>query len=581
MISVFKKIWPEIRPYKKNVWLVISLGLFTSGFKSIVPEMFGMLTKSWAAETRDTKMALIIPVVIAVCWLISSVARFYHLFYMKFTADLVTINLRRKLMDKYLSMELSFLQNFERGSGGLIARMLNDVSIVQSGIHRLADVFREPVVVIGMLGYLIYKEWKLTLFIMIALPIVTGVLRSLARSLRKYSKQNQEIVEDLTRTLKESLDGARIVQSFCLEDELRKKFNSQAEQFIRTRKKIIGREEAAGPISESITAFFIAAVLVYVGYLIFNTNFTQDSFMSYMVGMAMLQDGIRKLQDGYIKLQQGAVGVTRLYEILDSHPKLKEPTVPTPFPQNWQDIEFNNIEFSYGTEKILNNVSLKVNRNEVVALVGSSGSGKTTLVNLLQRFFDPANGEVKIGGVSIQDISLHNLRKNIALVTQDVFLFNDTIEKNILMGNLDKNITSVVEAAKMANAHNFVTQTPNGYNTNVGDFGSRMSGGEKQRISIARAILKDAPILVLDEATSALDSESELEVQKGLQKLLQGRTAFVIAHRLSTIASADRIIVMRKGEIVETGTHQELLAKKGEYFKFYQMQYQPELLLPT
>jgi ATP-binding cassette subfamily B protein/subfamily B ATP-binding cassette protein MsbA len=262
----------------------------------------------------------------------------------------------------------------------------------------------------------------------------------------------------------------------------------------------------------------------------------------------------------------------RLHAILDTEPTVRDPVNPVPFPKDWQEIEFRNVTFAFAKEQILKNINLKLHRNETIALVGSSGSGKSTLANLLQRFFDPQGGEILIGGIPIKNFALHDLRRNIALVTQDVFLFNETIERNIEMGHLGDSSAKVKAAAKLANADGFILNTPKGYETSVGDFGNRMSGGEKQRVSIARAILKDAPILVLDEATSALDSESEQEVQKGLNQLLIGRTAMVIAHRLSTIARANRIVVLKKGEIIEQGNHSQLLERQGEYYKFYQMQ---------
>jgi ATP-binding cassette subfamily B protein/subfamily B ATP-binding cassette protein MsbA len=297
-------------------------------------------------------------------------------------------------------------------------------------------------------------------------------------------------------------------------------------------------------------------------------------FVTFMVSMGLMQDSIRKLQDAYIKLQQASVAMDRLQSILDTEPTVRDPENPEPFPADWQEIEFRNVSFAFNKEHVLKNINLKVRRSETLALVGSSGSGKSTMANLLQRFFDPQHGEILIGGVSIKNFTLADLRKNIALVTHDVFLFNETIERNILMGQLEENSAKVKAAASLANADSFIMQTPKGYQTSVGDFGNRMSGGEKQRVSIARAILKDAPILILDEATSALDSESEAEVQKGLNQLLIGRTALVIAHRLSTISRADRIVVLKKGEIIEQGNHNQLIERKGEYFKFYQMQVQ-------
>ena len=570
MLAIWKKLWPEIREYKKQFIFILLLGVLTDAFQVVIPELLGRLVNAW--EIKDERLAYIIHPFFAVLWLFSSIARYYHSYLLKYTADRISLSQRRKLMNKYLSLNISFFQDFERGSGGLISRMLNDLAVILNGLHKVADMVRAPFMVTAMITYLLYLEWRLTLFVLIALPIVTFVMRKIAKSLRKHSHRNQEAMEDLTRTLKESLDGTKVVQSFLLEEEIRQKFNRQANHFLQTRTKIISREEAAGPIAETLTMIFVSFMLLYISHLVFSASFTTGQFLSFMTAIAMLQDSIRKLQDGYIKVQQAVVGLDRFNAIMETDSPLKSPAHPVPFPADWKEIEFRNVSFAYLNELVLKNVSVKIKRNEKIALVGSSGSGKSTLVNLLQRFFDPTSGQILLDGVAIDQFALHDLRKNIALVTQDVFLFNDSIQKNIQMGNLEAPLEKVIAAAKSANAEGFIQQTPEGYNTNVGDFGGRMSGGEKQRISIARAILKDAPILVLDEATSALDSESEQEVQKGLQSLLQGRTAFVIAHRLSTVASADRILVMKKGEIVEEGTHNQLVEKKGEYYKFSQMQ---------
>ncbi len=569
-MKIWLKLWPDIKVYRKQFIIVILLG-FATNIKGLIPEMTNRLLTAW--QGHDHTQALALPIAMAVVWILSSIARFYHLYLMKYTSNRISVNQRRTLMEKYLSLNVTFFQQTEHGSGGLISRMLNDINIIQIGIDRVADVFREPILTIGMLGYLMYLDWRLTTFIILALPIITAILRSLARSLRKYSRRNQEVMESLTRTLKESLDGTRVVQSFVLEGEMRNKFDQQANAYLETRKSIIAREELAGPLSESLTVVFISTLLLYIGYQVFQSQFTVAGFMGFSFSMGLLQDSIRKLQDAYIKIQQAGIALERMHAILETEPSVKDPVNPTPFPENWKEIELRNVSFAFEKDLVLNNVNLTVHRSETVALVGSSGSGKSTLANLLQRFFDPTSGDILIDGISIKQFSLSDLRHHIALVTQDVFLFNESIERNILMGDLSKPLDRVVAAAKMANADGFINNTPKGYQTSVGDFGNRMSGGEKQRISIARAILKDSPILILDEATSALDSENELEVQKGLNQLLAGRTALVIAHRLSTISRADRIVVLKKGVIIEQGNHAQLLERQGEYFKFYQMQH--------
>ena len=570
MKLILKTLWPELKPHLPRLIFVLVSGAIISGLKAYVPDLVGKLPDIW--QQGDWTRAYQVPILISVLWIISSVLQYYHSFWTLYISDLVAVSLRRKLMNKYLTLNLSFFQKFIRGSGGLISRMLNDISIVQGGIHKVGDAVREPFMAVFIFGYLLYLDWRLTVFILIALPIITGTLRKFAKSLRKYSHMNQESMEDLTQILKESLDGTRIVQSFNLQDEMRRRFDAQAEDFLRSKRKIIAREEASGPVSESLAAFFISFILIYIGYQAIHGVFKVGDFLSFAFAIGMLQDAVRKIQQAYIRLQQGAVAVERMQAILNETSVVPEVASPKPFPKDWEEIEFKNVTFSYDNNLILNNLSLKVKRGEVVALVGASGAGKSTLINLLPRFFDPSAGEIKIGGIPTSEMSIQDLRRNIALVSQDVFLFSDSIEKNIWSGDFSRTQDGIEAAAKHAFAHDFILRTPQGYHSRVGDRGSHLSGGEKQRVSIARAFFKDAPILILDEATSALDSESEQEVQKGLDSLLRGRTAFVIAHRLSTITNADRILVLQKGVVVEAGSHQELLEKKGEYSRLYRLQ---------
>lgn len=571
MNRLIQLLWPEIKPFKARFLVLLLLGALIGGLKSASPMLLQELTAIWADPTQKD-MAIILPLALAGIWFLTSIGRYFLMFWMKYTGDIIAVGLRRRLMDKYLSLNLSFLQKFSRGSGGLISRMINDIHIIQDGLYKMADLMREPVVAVATFSYLLYIDWMLTVFILATLPLISLILKNLARSLRKYSHKMQSSMEDLTKTLKESLDGTRVVQSFNLEAEMRNKFDNQADEFLRSRKKIISREEGAGPVSESLTSFALAGLLIYIGQRIFDGQFTIDEFVGFFAAVGMLADSARKIQNGYIKLQQAGVAMDRMRQILDSGEVVPQAQNPKAFPSQWENIEFKSVTFSFDHEPVLKSIDLNVKRGEMIAVVGSSGGGKSTLVNLLERFFDPTEGQISIGDTPLRDIDLKDLRRNVALVSQDVFLFADSIEKNISMGDLEKDRNQVELAAKTANIHDFIVSTEDGYQTRVGEHGSRLSGGEKQRISIARAIFKDAPILVLDEATSALDSESELEVQKGLDQLLKGRTAFVIAHRLSTITRADRILVMKAGQIVEQGTHDELMSKSGEYFRFQQLQ---------
>lgn len=570
MKVIWQTVWPELKPHTRRLVIVFLFGIAISALRATIPELLNRLPKAW--EAKDSVQAYRIPLMMAGALIISSALRFYHMFWMRFISDMVALNLRRQLMDKYLTLNLSFFHSFVRGSGGLISRMLNDIILIQAGLHKIADIVREPFMVLFSFGYLVYLDWRLTGFILIVAPLMTWITRIFAKSLRKYGRQNQETMEDLTQLLKESLDGTRIVQSFNLENEMRRRFNTVAESYLGSVRKIISREEASGPASETLASIFITVVLIYIGVETIGNRMNIGDFLAFVAAITILQDSLKKLQGGYMKLQTSAVALERLRAILDNTSIVPQSANPKPFPADWKEIEFRNVTFGFNDTPVLNNVSLTIKRGEVVALVGSSGSGKTTLANLLARFFDPSEGQILIGGVPIREMDLKKLRDHVSLVAQDVFLFSDSIEKNIWAGNFARPPESIQDAARLANAHGFISGIKEGYQSRVGDRGSMLSGGEKQRISIARAIFKDAPILLLDEATSALDSENELEVQKGLDHLLEGRTALVIAHRLSTIAKADRILVLKKGQIVEEGSHKQLLDAQGEYYRFFQLQ---------
>lgn len=570
MKVIIKTLWPEIRKYKGRLIVVALLGAVISAAKAYVPDLIGQLTNVWTS--KDDVKFYQLPILITSLWVVAAVARYFHMYLMIYTSEEVALNLRRQLMNKYLALNLSFFQNFMRGSGGLISRMLNDISIVQNGFRRVADVVRDPFLAIFSFGYLLYLDWQLTLFVLLALPVVSTVARRLARSIRKYSNWNQEAMEDITQTIKESLDGTRIVQAFNLQPEIRRRFEEQADNYLKTRGKIISREESSGPISETLVAVLIALILIYIGFQIRSGEMNVGDFVSFSFAIGLLQDAVKKIQDSFIKIQQSGVALTRLQHILDSTDEIHDPDSPKPFPDHWSEIKFNDVSFQYDDDKVLDHVNLTVKRGEKVALVGSSGAGKSTMINLLPRFFDPTSGQITIDHTDIRDLKVDELRSKIALVTQDVFLFSDTVERNIQSGDFSKDISGAEDAARMANAHDFITKSGRGYQSRVGDRGSLFSGGEKQRISIARAIFKDAPILILDEATSALDSHSELEVQRGLDQLMKGRTALIIAHRLSTIRNCDRIVVMDKGRIIEVGSHDELIRLNGSYAQFVELQ---------
>lgn len=504
--------------------------------------------------------------------LLKGIFRYVHFFNMNYTAELVSQELRQKLQMKFMKLNLAFHNNYLAGSGGLISRILYDITIIHHGLRMFADFFREPLLFIGLIATLFYLNWRLTFGILLVLPFVLWFLRQLSRSIKKYSERGLEDLEVITGTIKESLDGVRIIQSFNLEGEMAKKFANESKQFLYSRKRIHSLIESSGPVTEVIMTFMVCLILLYMTMEIAGGRATYGDFMSYVVAMLMLSAPVKKLQESYVRIQETTVAARRVFALVDEDSEVPQVTPSTPFPSDWKRIRFENVSFRYGDNWVLKKVNFDIERGQMVAFVGASGSGKSTLVNLLERFFDPAEGRILIDNVNIRDMSLSELRSKIAMVSQDVFLFSDSVERNIWAGDFSKSMNSIEPAARKANADAFIRRAPQAYSSRVGDKGNLFSGGEKQRLSIARAFFKDAPILVLDEATSALDSESEIEVQKGLDQLLEGRTALVIAHRLSTVARADRIFVMKAGEIVESGTHDELLSRRSEYFKLHQYQ---------
>jgi ATP-binding cassette subfamily B protein/subfamily B ATP-binding cassette protein MsbA len=436
----------------------------------------------------------------------------------------------------------------------------------------VADIFLHPLLFLLLLGNLIYLDWKLTLFAFAALPVIVVILKSIAKSVRKYSPLGFQQLESMTSVIKETLDGIRIIQSFNLGTIISKKFERLGQEFTDSRKMMHSRGELAGPMAEMIATLIFMMVIFYITQKVAAGEATTGSFLAYTTSILMLNPSLKRAQETYVRIQEVIVAAGRVYQIIEAPHEVHESTKNLDFPKDWKKIKFNNICLFFDEKKVLDHVSLEVNRGETIALVGESGSGKSSLLNLLLRFYEPSAGEILIDNEPIQSFNLLGLRKNIALVSQDVFLFNDSITANIQSGDLTRPQAEIERVAKLANAHDFISKMPKRYDTYVGDRGGLLSGGEKQRVSIARALFKDSPILILDEATSALDSTNEAEVQKGLDTLMEGRTTFVVAHRLSTIQNVDRIYVVKLGRLVEVGTHENLISKQGEYFKFYQLQ---------
>ncbi len=566
-----KKLLGEVKYYKKYMIIVAITGIVYAVAYSRLALIVKPLFDNLAAMKHD-ELVMLVPIALGL-GLISSLSRYYHLYLMNYVAECIVQRMRQKLQLKFMHLNLTFHNSYATGSGGLLSRIFNDIRVIQDGLRIVADFFLHPLLFIFLLGNLLYIDWKLTLATLLVAPVIALILKSISRSMRKYIPRERIAMEHITSTIKESLDGVRIIQSFNLEDEMAGKLLKQSNEYLDIRKTVYSRQEAAGPATEFLATAIVLCVLLYTSYQVTAGNATPGTFLGFITSLLMVNQPIKKFQEAYVRMQDVVISMQRIYSIIDSTEEVPQKTAVQEFPKNWQKITYKDVTFRYGTDLILKGINLEIKRGEIIALVGASGSGKSTIVNLMERFFDATSGEILFDDVNILDIGLKNLRRNIALVTQDVFLFSDTIERNIQAGDFSRTKEDVPKMAKLANANDFILRTPNGYQSRVGDRGNLLSGGEKQRISIARAMFKDAPLLILDEATSALDTASEIEVQKGIDHLMSGRTAIVIAHRLSTIQKADKIVVLREGEIVEVGTHSDLLSKQGEYYKFHSLQH--------
>jgi subfamily B ATP-binding cassette protein MsbA len=568
-----KRLIPYLKPYQVPIITALILGLVLSAIQVAQAQLVRKITDD-VLVGKSPKMLIIIPLAIIAVYFFNGVVRFFHMFLLRFTGEKIAFDIRNELQSRYSNLSLNF--HGENSSGSLISKTTNDVINIQAGLGLLADVVKEPITALVFLGYLFHLNWKLTLLSIVSLPVLILASRNLGRSVRKYSLVQQKMFEQFTDVLKETLDGIRIVKAFSLEFHMQERFRKVTDGILQIRRKILRREEISGPVFELIGAITVAGIIYFVGYQIIRGETTVGTFMAFIFALMSFQGPIKKLQDAHVRMQHTVASTQRVFAILDTPILVKDPEFSKrtvkPWPIDWQEVHFEDVSFSYGSKIILDRISLNIKRGEVVAIVGASGAGKTTLVNLLPRFFDVSGGAVKIGGVDVRDMTLMNLRAHIGLVTQDVFLFNETIRENIVGSEKLVDDVRIEGALEAAHAATFIERFPDKMETIVGERGSKLSGGERQRVSIARALFKDAPILILDEATSSLDSQSEKIVQEALDELMKGRTTFVIAHRLSTIQKAHRIIVLSEGKIAEQGSHQELLGKQGLYHKLHSTQ---------
>ena len=486
----------------------------------------------------------------------------------------VVRDMRRELYHKILTLPLGFFSQERKGD--IIARMSGDINEVENSIMSTLDMLlKNPILIIFYIGTLIVTSWQLTLFTIVVAPALIWLMSALGRTLKKRSLQAQALWSDTMSQLEETLGGLRVIKAFVAEDKMQSRFDDVTEAVKKKTGRVSTRQALAHPMSEFLGTVLIAIVLGFGGVIILSEKawFDAPTFIFYMVILYSVINPLKDFAKAGYNIPKGMASVERVNKILETESNLKEIPDAKEVEGFNDEITFDHVSFSYDTDrKILDDINLSVKKGSTVAIVGESGAGKSTLVDLIPRFYDVTGGSIKIDGTDIRDIKVHSLRSLMGNVNQEPILFNDTIFNNIAFGVEDATMEDVVAAAKIANAHEFIMEKEDGYNTNIGDRGMRLSGGQRQRLSIARAILKNPPILILDEATASLDTESERLVQEALDRLMSSRTTIAIAHRLSTIKNSDEIIVMHEGKIVERGKHEELLALNGYYKKLTDMQ---------
>ncbi|MCB0613785.1 MAG: ABC transporter ATP-binding protein [Phaeodactylibacter sp.] len=523
-------------------------------------------------QGKETALAFVCIIILSAFFL-KNLFRYLSLFFMAPVRNGIIRDVREQLFDKVLILPLSYFS--EERKGDLMSRITADVQEVEwSILNVLEAVFREPLIIIGALSFMIYVSPSLTVFVFLLMIFTAVVIGGIGRSLKRSSAVVQEKLGLLVSIVEEALGGLRIIKGFNAEHYQQEKFSKENNAYRRTLTRLLWRRDLSSPLSEFLGIATVAVLLWYGSRQVFDGRLAAETFLTFIFAFYNVIDPAKSLTKSLYNIQKGIAAMERVERVLDAEVSIQEKPDALPLNSFQDKIEYRDVSFTYREDEgpVLQNINLEIGRGEVIALVGASGAGKSTFVDLLPRFYDITEGAIYLDGHDIRDYQLHALRNLMGIVSQEAILFNDTIYNNIVFGMEGVTEEEVHRAARVANAHDFIMATEQGYQTNIGDRGGKLSGGQRQRLTIARAILKNPPILILDEATSALDSESEKLVQQALLELMKNRTSIVIAHRLSTIQHADEIIVMRDGQIIERGAHQALIQKAGEYRKLVELQ---------
>lgn len=547
-----------------------SLGKITNNFNDFLTQLI---------QTDEGKIQAlgILCTIVVIAILLKNVFLYSALYVLTPIRNRIINDMRNEMFQKILQLPIGYFSDQRKGD--IMSRLTNDLQDVEfSTISFLETFFREPITIGLYLFAMIKLSPELSLFLLIFLPVAGLIIGRIGRSLKKVSTRVQEKLGDILSTIEETLGGIRVVKGFNAEQQQIGRFKSENEKLLEIKNSANRRRDLASPVSETLGILAVCCVLYYGGRLVLGERFgnsfslSAPDFLTYIAIFTQIINPLKSFSAASYNIQRGAASIERIQSLINEEETVVEAVNPVPLTGFNHSLEFRNVSFSYGDKQVLHNINLKLEKGKTIALVGSSGSGKSTLADMIPRFHDVTSGELLIDGVNIKDYKISDVRKLMGIVTQEPILFNDSIANNIALGSLGTPRASIEQAAKIANAHNYIIQKEQGYDTNIGDRGTKLSGGERQRLTIARAVLKNPPILILDEATSSLDTESERLVQDALDNLMHDRTSIVIAHRLSTVRHADEIIVLNKGTIAERGRHDELIAHDGIYRKLVELQ---------